>query len=111
MKLSYFPQIKVVHTSTTYHGQLYVPAVNWLLMVGTVLVAAIYNNTTSLGNAYGVCVMFVTFFDTCMVTLVAILVWRIKPYWIFFPALTVASLDGAYLSSLWKGAAMEGRGR
>ncbi|KAJ4334319.1 hypothetical protein N0V87_006971 [Didymella glomerata] len=99
MKLSYFPQIKVVHTSTTYHGQLYVPAVNWLLMVGTVLVAAIYNNTTSLGNAYGVCVMFVTFFDTCMVTLVAILVWRIKPYYIFFPALTVASLDGAYLSS------------
>lgn len=99
MKLSYFPQIKVVHTSTTYHGQLYVPAVNWLLMIGTVLVAAIYNNTTSLGNAYGVCVMFVTFFDTCMVTLVAILVWRIKPYFIFLPALAIASLDGAYLSS------------
>ena len=99
MKLSYFPQIKVVHTSTVYHGQLYVPAVNWLLMIGTVLVAAIYNNTTSLGNAYGVCVMFVTFFDTCMVTLVAILVWRIKPYYIFLPALTVACLDGAYLSS------------
>lgn len=44
MKLSYFPQIKVVHTSKTFHGQLYVPLVNWLLMIGTVLVAAIYNN-------------------------------------------------------------------
>lgn len=99
MKLSYFPQIKVVHTSTVYHGQLYVPSVNWLLMVGTVLVAAIYNNTTSLGNAYGVCVMFVTFFDTCMVTLVAILVWRVKPYFVFLPWLLIASLDGAYLSS------------
>lgn len=99
MKLSYFPQIKVVHTSTTYHGQLYVPSVNWLLMIGTVLVAAIYNNTTSLGNAYGVCVMFVTFFDTCMVTLVAILVWRFKPYYIFLPWLAVASMDSAFLSS------------
>lgn len=99
MKLSYFPQIRVVHTSTIYHGQLYVPSVNWLLMIGTVLVAAIYNNTTSLGNAYGVCVMFVTFFDTCMVTLVAILVWRIKPYFILLPALIFASLDGAFLSS------------
>jgi KUP system potassium uptake protein len=58
MKLSYFPQIKVVHTSKTHHGQLYVPAVNWILMVGTVIVAAVYNNTTSLGNAYGVCGMF-----------------------------------------------------
>ncbi|RMZ71998.1 putative HAK-1 potassium transporter [Pyrenophora seminiperda CCB06] len=99
MKLSYFPQIKVVHTSTTYHGQLYIPSINWLLMIGTVLVASIYNNTTSLGNAYGVCVMFVTFFDTCMVTLVAILVWRVKPYFVLLPWLTIASLDGAYLSS------------
>lgn len=99
MKLSYFPQIKVVHTSAKYHGQLYVPAVNWLLMIGTVIVAAVYNNTTSLGNAYGVCVMFVTFFDTCMVTLVAILVWRIKPYFVFLPWLTIASMDGAFLSS------------
>lgn len=44
MKLSYFPQIKVVHTSKTFHGQLYVPMVNWLLMTGTVLVASIFNN-------------------------------------------------------------------
>ena len=99
MKLSYFPQIKVVHTSRIYHGQLYVPAINWLLMIGTILVAAIYNNTTSLGNAYGVCVMFVTFFDTCMVTLVAILVWRINPYIVFFPWLVIACMDGTFLSS------------
>jgi KUP system potassium uptake protein len=99
MKLSYFPQVKVVHTSKTYHGQLYVPVANWLLMVGTVVVAAVYNNTTSLGNAYGVCVMFVTFFDTCMVTLVAILVWRIKPYFVFLPWLIIACMDGTFLSS------------
>jgi KUP system potassium uptake protein len=100
MKLSYFPQIQVVHTSKRFHGQIYVPIVNWLLMIGTVLVAAIYNNTTSLGNAYGVCVMFVTFFDTCMVTLVAILVWRIKPYFVFLPWLTIACVDGTFLSAV-----------
>ena len=100
MKLSYCPQIRVHHTSKDFHGQLYVPAVNWLLMIGTVLVAAIFNNTTSLGNAYGVCVMFVTFFDTCMVTLVAILVWRIKPYYVFLPWLVIASVDGTFLSSV-----------
>lgn len=99
MKLSYFPQVKVVHTSKIFHGQLYVPLVNWLLMIGTVLVAVIYNNTTSLGNAYGVCVMFVTFFDTCMVSLAAIFVWRIRPYLVFLPWLTVACLDGVFLSS------------
>lgn len=99
IKMSYFPQIRVVHTSKTFHGQLYVPVVNWMLMIGTVLVAAIYNNTTSLGNAYGVCVMFVTFFDTCMVTLVTILVWRWNPFLVFLPWLAIACMDGTFLSS------------
>ncbi|PYH49214.1 potassium transporter 5 [Aspergillus saccharolyticus JOP 1030-1] len=99
MKLSYFPQIKVVHTSDVFHGQLYIPIVNWLLMIGTILVASIYNNTTSLGNAYGVCVIFVTFFDTCMVSMVAIFVWRISPFIVFIPWLVIACFDGAYLSS------------
>lgn len=99
MKLSYCPQVKVVHTSKTFHGQLYVPFLNWLLMLGTILVTAVYSNTTRLGNAYGVCVMFVTFFDTCMVTLVALIVWRIPPYVVALPWLFFAAHDGVYLSS------------
>jgi KUP system potassium uptake protein len=43
--------------------------------------------------------MFVTFFDTCMVSLAAMFVWRISPYYIFFPWLTIACLDGTFLSS------------
>lgn len=44
MKLSYFPQIKVIHTSRIFHGQLFIPIANWLLMIGTILIASIYNN-------------------------------------------------------------------
>lgn len=43
--------------------------------------------------------MFVTFFDTCMVSLAAIFVWRISPYYIALPWLTIACLDGTFLSS------------
>lgn len=99
MKLSYCPQVKVVHTSKTFHGQLYVPFLNWLLMCGTILVTAVYSNTTRLGNAYGVCVMFVTFFDTLMVALVALIVWRIPPWVVALPFLAFACHDGLYLSS------------
>ncbi|KAJ9602910.1 hypothetical protein H2200_012690 [Cladophialophora chaetospira] len=99
MKLSYFPQLSVKHTSKIFHGQLYIPLANWLLMIGTILIASIYNNTTSLGNAYGVCVMFVTFFDTCMVSLAAIFVWRVSPFIVFLPWLTIALMDGTFLSS------------
>ena len=53
MKLSYCPHMKVVHTSKTFHGQLYVPFLNWILMVLTIVVTCAYSNTTRLGNAYG----------------------------------------------------------
>ena len=48
IKLSYFPQIKVVHTSKIFHGQIYIPWINWLLMVGTIVVTAAYNNVSYL---------------------------------------------------------------
>lgn len=99
MKLSYCPQVKVVHTSRTFHGQLYVPFLNWLLLCGTVLVTAVYSNTTRLGNAYGVCVIFVCLFDTCMVTLVALIVWGLPAYAVALPWLFFACIDGLYLSS------------
>jgi len=68
-------------------------------MIGTVLIAGIFNNTTALGNAYGVCVIFVTFFDTCMATLTAVFVWKYSPLLVFFPWLTISLMDGAFLSS------------
>src|SRR5436190_19475313 len=46
--------------------------------------------------------MFVTFFDTCMVTLVALLVWRLNPFLVFSPWLIIACVDCLYLSSALK---------
>lgn len=43
--------------------------------------------------------MFVTFFDTCMVSLTAIFVWRFSPYLVFLPWLTIACMDSAFLSA------------
>ncbi|KAL8829443.1 MAG: hypothetical protein Q9191_002008 [Dirinaria sp. TL-2023a] len=99
IKLSYFPQIKVVHTSKIFHGQIYIPWVNWLLMVGTIVVTAAYNNTTKLGEAYGVCVILVTFITTSMVSLVAVIVWRLPMFLVLFGFLVFGALDGLYLSS------------
>ncbi|TGO17368.1 hypothetical protein BTUL_0018g00350 [Botrytis tulipae] len=99
MRLSYFPHIKTVHTSKLFHGQVYMPLANWLLMIGTVVVTAVYSNTTRLGNAYGVCVIFVTFITTCMVSLVAIIIWRVNVLIVLIFFLVFAALDGVYLSS------------
>ena len=52
MKLSYFPQCKVVHTSRIFYGQLFIPLANWLLMIGTILVASIYNNVSRMAGQH-----------------------------------------------------------
>jgi hypothetical protein len=44
-------------------------------------------------------IQIVTFFDTCMVSLAALIVWRFPPYVVFLPWLTIACLDGVYISS------------
>ncbi|OCK75662.1 potassium transporter [Lepidopterella palustris CBS 459.81] len=100
MRLSYFPHIKTVHTSRKFHDQVYMPLANWLLMIGTIIVTGVYNNTTSLGNAYGVCVTIVTLITTTMVSLVVIIVWRLpSPVALLF-FIVFGSLDAVYLSSV-----------
>ncbi|KAI9835296.1 MAG: hypothetical protein M1819_002440 [Sarea resinae] len=100
MTLSYFPQVTLEHTSDRFHGQVYIPFANWLMLVGTVIVTAVYHNTTRLGHAYGVCVILVTFITTNMVALVAIIVWRINPLLVLLIWLPFACFDGLYLSSV-----------
>lgn len=43
--------------------------------------------------------MFVTFFDTQMATLTALIVWRIRPWMVVLPWLAISAMDGAFLSS------------
>jgi KUP system potassium uptake protein len=119
MSLSYFPNLKLVHTSERFHGQIYIPVANWLLMIGAIVVTIIYNNvrstgtfleyfvlmlldsqTTSLGNAYGLCVAMVVFITTCMVIVIAIVVWRLHPVIVLPIFLIFITLDGLFLSAL-----------
>lgn len=48
-----FPQVKVVHTSKKFLGQIYCPDINWILMVGCIAVTARFKNQNQIGNAYG----------------------------------------------------------
>ncbi|KAH0454331.1 hypothetical protein IEQ34_016255 [Dendrobium chrysotoxum] len=51
--LGCFPRVKVVHTSDKIHGQIYIPEINWMLMILCVAVAVGFRNTKHMGNASG----------------------------------------------------------
>ncbi|GKD76861.1 potassium transporter 10-like protein isoform X1 [Tanacetum coccineum] len=50
--LGCFPRVKVVHTSKKFLGQIYVPDINWALMILCILVTTGFQNQSQIGNAY-----------------------------------------------------------
>ncbi|KAF7364932.1 hypothetical protein MVEN_00363800 [Mycena venus] len=61
------PPLKMSYTSETIQGQVYVPAVNWTLMVGTIVIVAAFSNLSNLTNAYGFAVATVMFSTTILI--------------------------------------------
>ena len=51
--LGCFPRVKVVHTSDKIHGQIYIPEINWILMILCIAVTIGFRDTKHMGNASG----------------------------------------------------------
>jgi len=56
LHLDFLPRVRVLHTSEHVEGQVYVPTVNWALMVATVGLVVGFGSSTALAGAYGVAV-------------------------------------------------------
>ena len=56
INLGYLPRLKVRHSSEDEIGQVYLPSINWLLFVGTVLLVIGFRSSGALANAYGIAV-------------------------------------------------------
>lgn len=56
VQLDYLPRVAIRHTSSSHRGQIYVPAVNWLLMIGCMGLVIGFGSSTDLAAAYGLAV-------------------------------------------------------
>ncbi|XP_042480717.1 potassium transporter 7-like isoform X2 [Macadamia integrifolia] len=74
--LGCFPRVKIVHTSRQIYGRIYIPEINWILMVLTLAVTVGFRDTNIIGNAYGIACMTVMFVTTWLMVLVIIFVWQ-----------------------------------
>ncbi|XP_060669210.1 potassium transporter 6 [Ziziphus jujuba] len=74
--LGCFPRVKIVHTSSKIHGQIYIPEINWILMVLCLAVTIGFRDTRRMGNASGLAVITVMLVTTCLMSLVIVLCWH-----------------------------------
>jgi KUP system potassium uptake protein len=89
MQLGFLPRMRVLHTASHEKGQIYIPAVNWLLAVGTLAAVLLFRSSDALGGAYGIAVSMLMAVTTVLAALVA-LKWGYNP-------LLVVAVNGFFL--------------
>jgi KUP system potassium uptake protein len=80
MQLGLLPRLNVRRTSETEAGQIYLPTVNLMLMVGVILLVGIFKSSGALANAYGLAVTGTMLVDTVLATIVVRRLWK-WPLW------------------------------
>ncbi|XP_043694130.1 potassium transporter 19-like [Telopea speciosissima] len=100
LALGCFPRVKVVHTSSKYEGQVYVPEINNLLMIACVAVTLGFKTTVQIGNAFGIAVVFVMTLTSGFLILVMIMIWKTNLALIILYVLTITLVELIYLSSV-----------
>ncbi len=78
VQLGLWPRIQVKHTSDETIGQVYVPAINWFLMVGTVALVLAFRTSGNLSHAYGIAVSATMIITTCLMVYLARKSGRVK---------------------------------
>jgi KUP system potassium uptake protein len=99
IQLGFIPRLRITHTSESAVGQIYIPVVNWSLMVMVILLVLTFHNSSNLAAAYGIAVTGAMLIDTCLLAVVLFSLWKWKP-WLAVPLLAVFFLvDTAYFAA------------
>ncbi|KAF5945341.1 hypothetical protein HYC85_015569 [Camellia sinensis] len=108
--LGCFPRVKIVHTSSKVHGQIYIPEINWILMLLCLAVTVGFRDTKRMGNASGLAVITGMLVTTCLMSLVIVICWHWSVFLaisfifffgtieaLYFSASLIKFLDGAWV--------------
>jgi len=97
--LGFIPRLRILHTSQAAAGQIYIPLINWALMVMVILLVVTFQSSSNLAAAYGIAVTGAMFIDTCLLTVVLLSLWKWKP-WAALPLLALFFIvDIAYFGA------------
>jgi len=88
VQLGYLPRTRILHTSETESGQVYIPTVNWMLMIACVALVAGFQSSSGLAAAYGIAVAM----TMVITTVLFFTVTRDRWSWSLARAGTVAGL-------------------
>src|SRR4029453_7021065 len=99
IQLGFIPRLRITHTSEHAAGQIYIPVVNWALMVMVILLVLMFRSSSNLAAAYGIAVTGGMAINTALISVVLFSLWK-WPAWKAFPLLVIfGTIDTLYFSA------------
>ncbi|XP_074359816.1 potassium transporter 5-like [Apium graveolens] len=71
-----------------------------MIMICSIFVTFTFKTTEKIGNAYGIAVVGVMFISTCVVSLIMLIIWNVKLWWIMLFFTLFGTMEGVYLSAV-----------
>ena len=90
MQLGYWPRLRVLHTSAHEEGQIYIPEMNYLLLVGCIVLAIGFGSSSAIAAAYGIAVT-----GTMIIT--SLLFWLVARRLMGWSTTAASALVGLFL--------------
>ena len=99
VQLGFLPRLRTEHTSEKAAGQIYIPAVNWGLLVMVVVLVLGFRESGKLASAYGIAVTGTMLITTVMLGFLVFQIWRWNRVIATVTIGTFMMVDGAYFAS------------
>ena len=103
IQLGLLPRLEIVHTSDTQEGQIFIPRVNKLMLVGVLALVLLFKSSDALANAYGIAVAGTMVTTTSLAFFVVWKLWRWPLWQALALILAFLSIDVAFfIANLYK---------
>lgn len=100
VQLGYTPRLEIQHTSEKEIGQIYLPAINWLLLISIIALVLEFRSSSNLAAAYGIAVTGTMLITNLLAIAVAVRVWNWSPIRAVLGALPFICIDlGFFLAN------------
>jgi KUP system potassium uptake protein len=99
VQLGFLPRIRILHTSAKAAGQIYVPFVNWGLLILVIMLVVGFKSSSNLAAAYGIAVTGTMFITACMLGVMTFAVWKWHPLVATVVTGAFLVIDGLYFAS------------
>jgi KUP system potassium uptake protein len=99
IQLGFIPRLRIEHTSESAAGQIYIPVVNWALMIMVILLVLTFRNSSNLAAAYGIAVTGAMLIDGVLISVVLLYMWQWNRAFVAALLVLFFTVDGAYLAA------------